>query len=211
MDSILYANLKGRNRIIRTQSVKEQFSEKKIVAALVEVSPTNFDDFAKVSQQYNAALSALQNEIEMNASPGVDDVIDAIERQAASNLTFSDFLGIKANLDNFIDPIARNFLDADFDVFLRGNTAHGLPEYEQAERILNRFFTSLSPDQKEHHDAILEYITYLEVVGPKLAHYFGYQLGNELLYRVIPGYHNDPELPISYRNLLRKYFGKIIE
>ena len=197
--------------MITTQSVIEQFSEKKIVAALAEVLSTNFDDFAKVSQQYHAALSALQNEIEMNANPSVDDITEAIEKQAASNLIFSGYLGIKANLDNFIDPIARNFMDVDSDVFLRENTAHRLPEYEQADRILNRFFTSLSPDQKEYYDAILEYITYLEVVGPKLAHYFGYQLGNELLYRVIPGYHDDPELSMRYRNLLRKYFGKIID
>ena len=35
---------------------------------------------------------------------------------------------------------------------------------------------------------IVVYI-YLETVVPKLAHYYGYLLGNELLPCIIPGYH----------------------
>ena len=52
-----------------------------------------------------------------------------------------------------------------------------------------------------------EYICYLETVGPKLAHYYGYLLGNAMLHRVIPGYQPDLALTLGYFTMLKNYFG----
>jgi len=140
--------------------------------------------------------------------PSVQDLVSAIECQTASNLIFSGFLGLKANLDHFIDPVARNFLDADSEVYLRENTAHRLPEYERAQEIIDSFYNLLSPSQKEIYDDVVEYTSYLENVGPKLAHYYGYLLGNKILYRIIPGYHADLGVTMRYHARLEEYFGK---
>ena len=42
----------------------------------------------------------------------------------------------------------------------------------------------------------------------KLAHYYGYLAGNELLYFLIPGYHADTVLDIRYSHMLEQYFGR---
>ena len=41
----------------------------------------------------------------------------------------------------------------------------------------------------------------------KLAHYYGYLMGNELLQNCVPGYHSDLVLDIQYTNMLEEYFG----
>ena len=56
-------------------------------------------------------------------------------------------------------------------------------------------------------EPIISYKSVLEVSGMKLAHYFGYLLGNQLFYRSIPGYHSDAMLDLRYRCLLEDYFG----
>ena len=114
--------------------------------------------------------------------------MDAIDKQLRSLVLFSGMLGLRANWEHFIDPL-RNFLDADTEVYLREETAHRLPAYKAAQETRDAFFARLSPEEQDIYDAVTEYACYLETVAPKLAHYYGYILGNELLPQVIPGYH----------------------
>ncbi len=41
----------------------------------------------------------------------------------------------------------------------------------------------------------------------KLAHYYGYLMGNELLAHCLPGYHSDMVLDINYTRMIEQYFG----
>lgn len=186
------------------KTVWEDFTGHHMVEAFVQWMSEKSEDFAIDYQRYNAAIDALQKEL----GDAVTDEIDAIAQQCASDLLFSGLLGIKANLDNFIDPVARNFLDVDFEVYLREGTAHRLPEYERAQEVRDQFYSQLTTAQKEIYADILTYASHLEAVGPKLAHYYGYILGNQLLPRVIPGYHEDSVLTIKYSTILENYFGK---
>ena len=104
--------------------------------------------------------------------------------------------------------MTRNFLDVDSEIYLREETAHRLPEYEGAQKVLDQFYALLSPNQKVLYEDVISYSSYLETTAPKLAHYYGYLLGNELLPRIIPGYHGDMALTVRYRMMLRDYFGK---
>ena len=196
--------------MVTMQTVLDQLTGKGIVDALIAVMSGNFPDFAEDRKRYLDTMCVLQTELGDDASPTVQDEMNAIEQQTSSNLIFSGFLGIKANLDNFIDPIARNFLAVDSEIYLREDAAHRLPEYRQAEQVHDRFYALLSNEQKEQYAQVTKYISHLETVGPKLAHYYGYLLGNEILYRVIPGYHSDDALTIRYRMMLQEYFGSQI-
>lgn len=157
--------------------------------------------FSADYQRYIDAIDTLREEL----GEAVTDEINAIEQQCASDLLFSGFLGLKANLDNFTDPVARNFLDVDFEVYLREEVAHRLPEYAQAQKSRERFYSQLTTAQREIYEDVSTYTSHLEMLGPKLAHYFGYLLGNELLPRVVPGYCADSVLTIKYNTLLAKY------
>lgn len=177
----------------------------------MEYLAQNFEDFSDAHRKYISAIKQLENEQEDNTSPASKDLVDAIQQQTASMLLFSIALGMKANLDHFIDPMARTVLDVDFDVFLRENTAHRLPEYEKAQMVINSFLDELLPSQKEVSNTIIEYISYLDSLGPKLLHYWGFSFGDEILYRLIPGYHPDRVLTMQYKSMLDGYLGKELE
>ena len=190
--------------MITMQTVLNQLTRKEIYDSLIHFMTEEFEDFAAIQKQYEYTMDVLQTEVGEQA---VADAVNAIQQQTVSNLLFSSFLGIKANLDNFINPLSRNFLDVDSEIYLREETAHSLPEYEHAQRVLDQFYTLLSPNQKVLYEDVISYRSYLETTAPKLAHYYGYLLGNELLPRIIPGYHEDMSLTVRYRMMLRDYFG----
>ncbi len=188
------------------QKVVEQLTGKQLVRTLETYLEENFESFAEVRSRYAKAVERLRNEGSVMV-PSVDDVVDAIEKQTASNLFFSGVLGIKANLDHFMDPMARTVLDVDFDVFLREETARRLPAYEKAQMVIDAFYVLLTPTQKELFSDILDYISYLETTGPKLAHYYGFILGNEILPNLVLGYYPDYVLSVQYRAKLARYLG----
>lgn len=191
--------------MITMQRILNQMAGKEIYDSLILFMKEEFEDFAAAWKQFEHTMDILQTELDEMT---VMDAMDAVRCQTVSNLLFCGFLGLKANLDNFINPLSRNFLDVDSEVYLREDTAHSLPEYKHAQQVLDRFYSMLSPNQKVLHDDIIEYICHLENTVPKLAHYYGYILGNELFPRIIPGYHTDKVLTIQYRMMLRNYFKR---
>lgn len=190
--------------MVSMKTIFEDLTGHPMVEAFVQWMATESEDFAADHQRYTHAIDALRKEL----GDAVTDEIAAIERQCASNLLFSGLLGLKANLDHFIDPVARSFLEVDPAVYLREETAHRLPEYKSAQKVRDRFYSLLTPAQKETYEAVITYTSHLETVGPKLAHYYGYMLGSELLPRVLPGYHADLVLTMRYTEMLERYFGK---
>ena len=192
-------------------SIMNLLTGEEIYEALIAKMCTMSADFSEDYERYKTAFIRLKEDFAPELMPSIEEEMDAIQKQTCSNLLFSGFLGIKANLDNFIDPIARNFLDVDFETFLREDIAQALPEYEKSQQVHDRFYTHLSPTQKETYEAVTSFVNYLETVGPKLAHYYGYLLGNELLPRIVLGYRPDIVQTIQYRIRLEKFFGQRIE
>ena len=180
----------------------EKVSYKEIVASLVEIMAENFEDFAADQVRFKETISWFEKE-----SCAVGGVVDAIDRRIGSMVVFSYFLGLKANWDHFIDPIGRTFLDVDAEVYLREDMAKRLPDYQNSECIQEAFYAALSPAQKDRYEDITAYICHLETVGPKLAHYYGYILGNQLFHRIIPGYGADTQLTLRYRHTLENYLA----
>ena len=192
-------------------SIMNLLTGEEIYEALIAKICTMSADFSEDYERYKTAFIRLKEDFAPELIPSIEEEMDAIQKQTCSNLLFSGFLGIKANLDNFIDPIARNFLDVDFETFLREDIAQALPEYEKSQQVHDRFYAHLSPTQKETYEAVTSFVNYLETVGPKLAHYYGYLLGNELLPRIVLGYRPDIVQTIQYRIRLEKFFGQRIE
>ena len=192
--------------MVTMQYFLESLTGKPLIQSLENYLEEKFESFPAVHNSYITAIAQLRRELGTSMSPSVDDVVAAVDRQTTSNLLFSGALGIKANLDNFINPLARNFLDVDFGIYLREETAHRLPEYTHAQSVLDQFYTSLSTNQKALYEDVVAYICYLETIAPKLAHYYGYLLGNELFPRIIPGYHMDMPLTAHYRMMLDRWF-----
>jgi len=190
--------------MLTTKTILKQLTGRHIADALVQQMAEKSKEFAVDRQRYINAMNALRRDL----GGAVTEEMNAIARQCASNLLFAGLLGLKANLDNFINPVAKNFLDVDFGVYLREETAHTLPEYVQAQQVRDQFYSRLTSAQQETYEAVISYVSHLETVGPKLAHYYGYLLGNKLLPRVVPGYHADSVLTMRYTDMLSQYLGE---
>ena len=186
----------------------EKVSYKEIVAPIAEVMAERFEDFATDQARFKETISWLENELEGGTSPSVTELVNAIYQRIGSMVLFSWFLGLKANWNHFIDPIGRTFLDVDAEVYLREDVAKRLPDYQNAESVQEQFYAALSPAQQDRYEDITAYICHLETVGPKLAHYYGYMLGNQLFPRIIPGYSADTQLMLRYQYILDNYFGR---
>ena len=189
-----------------------KISYKEIVTKLADVLARNSEEFHEDLAHFNETISLLEAELEQDTSPSVADLVDAIHQQIGSTLLFSCCLGLKANLDHFIDPVSRTFLDVDPEIYLRENIARQLPDYLQAQHVQEQFYRTLSPKQKEKYDdGITTYICHLETVGPKVAHYYSYMLGNQLFPHAVPGYVTDTQLSLQYRYMLETDCGINVE
>lgn len=173
--------------MIDEKTIMDQLTGQALTNSLIEFLEQHCEDFPEIRKKYQEAIAQTEEGKKL---------AEAIDAQTASDLLFSAVLGLKANLDHFRDPIARTFLEVDPEIYLRESVAHSLPQYIEAQKIR---------DAAEYDDDITAYTTYLENVGPKLAHYFGYLLGDELLPRVIPGYQPDPILTIRYQAWVQEY------
>lgn len=185
------------------QTVFRLLSGNLVAETLEALMADQLPDFSDVQRNYADAVAAL--ELDMGAD-AVKAETESIKRQMASTFLFCGVLGVKANLDNFLDPVARSFLGTDPEIYLRERTARMLPEYQEAEASRARFFARLTPKQRLLYEGVTEYDIYLKTVGPKLAHYYGYLLGNWLLPKIIPSYQPDPAQTFSYRMMLKSFF-----
>lgn len=175
--------------MIDTKTIMGQLTGQALTNSLIEFLEQHCGDFPEIHGKYQEAIARTEEG---------KTLAEAIDAQTTSDLLFSAALGLKANLDHFRDPIARTFLEVDPEIYLRESVAHSLPQYIEAQKVRNTV---------ETNDDIIAYTTYLETFGPKLAHYFGYLLGDELLLRIVPGYQPDPLLTIRYRDWVRTYMG----
>jgi hypothetical protein len=83
--------------------------------------------------------------------------------------------------------------------------ARTLPEYASAQGVIDRFREQLPPEAQEIFESVAVYLAHLETVVPKIAHYEGFLLGNELLYYVLPGYHSDVLLTVRYCEMINEH------
>jgi len=196
---------------VKTREIIEYLAGNEIVKEMENYIERNFEDFQEVRRNYVNAIEQLENELDHNDLSYSQTLAEAIEQQVASVMLFSGALGVKANLDHFLYPMGKTVLDVDFDVFLNERIAVRLPEYEKAQTVVESYLKKIPPERNDIYEAIIEYVSYLETVGPKLANYFAFALGDEILFRVVPGYYPDRTLTTRYLDILVDYFGREIE
>ena len=190
--------------MLTLQNFLNQISHKDIFDSLVHMMEDTFQDFPEVQSNYIRAMDALKKDL---GEESVKKEKEAIQKRIASTLFFSGWLGFQANLNYFLDPVAGDFLNAEPEIFLKEKTARTLPDYETAQEMQKQFYAGLNDAQRLIYEDVTEYICYMETVGPKLAHYYGYLLGNARLHRVVPGYQPDMAFTLRYAMMLENHFG----
>ena len=190
--------------MLTLQNTSHGLFEKDLCTSLVRILENSFRDFPEVERKYQQAMNELQKNL---GEAPVANEKEAIHKAISSTLFYSVILGIEASRNYYTDPVAGDFLNTEPEIYLKEKTARTLPDYEAAQEMRRQFYAGLNNAQRNIYQDVAEYICYLETVGPKLAHYCGYLLGNAILQRIVPGY--DPHIAVTlrYRMMLENYFG----
>ena len=200
----------------KTMISKMQFMNsvlgKPIVDAVVQTLYNQSNDFPAIYEAYLAAVEKMHAVLGPDAKHEIQKYVTAIEQMASSNLYYAGMQGLKMNYDHFVNPMTPNctWPQVDYDDYLRPHMADQLPLYETAYRFKQKFEKQLPEELREAEEAVCSYETALECSGMKLAHYYGYLMGNELLCHCIPGYYRDMVLDIKYTHMIEGYFGRRI-
>lgn len=187
---------------------KIQFIEsllgKPVVDALIQTLYNQMEDFPDIYQGFLNAIEKLHAELGSEAKNDIKKYVTAVEQMCASNLYYAGMQGLKMNYDHFVNPMMPNctWPQVDYDDYLRPHIAESLPLYQTAYQFKEKFEKLLPENLESVIEVVTSYETALECSGLKLAHYYGYLMGNELLYHCVPGYHPDMVLDYKYTQML---------
>lgn len=183
---------------------------KPVVDALIQTLYNQMEDFPSIYRAYLDAIEKLHAELGPEAKNEIKKYITAIEQMCASNLYYAGTQGLKMNYDHFVNPMTPNctWPQVEYDDYLRPHIAESLPLYQSAYRFKEKFEKQLPKNLESVIEAVTSFESALECGGVKLAHYYGYLMGNELLYHCVSGYHPDMVLDLRYTQMLEQYFGR---
>ena len=175
-----------------------------ILDELVELIHTHDETFLQEEAIYHEAVEDLKKTMPVDS---VNEYIRACQTEVVANILYAAYEGYRANLVNFYSPCATTFPRMDFTDYIRDHLVGHFPPTMDAYHIREAFIKALSEAAREAEEAVSGYFALLDVHGPKVAHYVGYELANRLLPWVVPGYREDHSQTTIYRRELKKYMG----
>ena len=186
------------------ESILSQLTSNVLVSDLKTVLREQDPEFPPVDAAFKEATCALASRI---GKEEAEKLLAAKDQQILSDLVYAAYLGFQANLSNFHNPVASQFTKLDYDVFLREHIMQKLTHRESAEKVITALRDTYKDALSEYEEAIQSYYIYLEVAGPKLAHFWGYAFANRFLPWVEPGYVSDGAQTSVYALELHRDLG----
>ena len=164
--------------------------------------------FEDEHRQYIHSVDTLMDSLCGEDSLTVMEYIAAKEKAFCSEMIYIAWLGFQQNIACFKNPINTEFLKLDYETIHRENSFQSLPNILSALSAINDFdcsLRSLPDDIQNIAMGITDFFSYLETVGYKLAHYFGFVFADRFLGYVIPGYAPDTATTMQYAMMLQEY------
>ena len=164
--------------------------------------------FEDEHRQYIHSVDTLMDSLCGEDSLTVMEYIAAKEKAFCSEMIYIAWLGFQQNIACFRNPINTEFLKLDYETIHRENSFQSLPNILSALSAINGFdcsLRSLPDDIQNIAMGITDFFSYLETVGYKLAHYFGFVFADRFLGYVIPGYAPDTATTMQYAMMLQEY------
>lgn len=186
------------------ESTLSQLTSPSIVEDLRNTLRKNDQEYLPVEATFYEAMRSLSNRIGTSV---VQELMEAWDQQICSDLIYAGYLGFQANLANFRNPVASQFTALDYETFLREHIMQAMPRRNQAEATAAAIQDAYEEALTEFEDAIRDYYVYLEVTGPKLAHFWGYRFANHFLPWAEPGYVSDGAQTSVYALELHRDLG----
>lgn len=164
--------------------------------------------FEDEHRQYIHSVDTLMDSLCGEDSLTVMEYIAAKEKAFCSEMIYIAWLDFQQNIACFRNPINTEFLKLDYETIHRENSFQSLPNILSALSAINDFdcsLRSLPDDIQNIAMGITDFFSYLETVGYKLAHYFGFVFADRFLGYVIPGYAPDTATTMQYAMMLQEY------
>ena len=175
---------------ILTKVTDSELVFQNVMETLRTVDPSFEDEH----RQYLHSVDTLMNSLRTEDSTKVMGYIAAKENAFCSEMIYIAWLGFQQNIACFRNPINTEFLKLDYETIHRENSFQFLPKIHRALSEINDFdcaLRSLPEDIQNTAMEITDFFSYLETVGFKLAHYFGFAFADRFLGHVVPGYAPD--------------------
>ena len=162
-------------------------------------------EYSEAEKSCQKAVQSLKSTLKPDISPMLDAYIAAEDARISACLRILFWKGLHQNEACFRDPIQKKFLDLDFEDICQERVLNNLPEAVRAYDCARQFHLALSHADQEQAEPVTEYYCHLETAGYKLAHYWGFRYGDDLLPKVVPGYVPDLAVTVAYRRMVRDY------
>lgn len=189
------------------EQIKDLMVGKSVITDLADVIRANDKEFMESEKKYQAAVETLRANLPADLTPSLDEFLEAWETDIISSVAYAGYLGFRVNLENFHHPIGIDFVMKDTIDYLRDHLFGHFPINYRNSNIRDQFCKNLPEDFQSLHDDILDYFVHLECTGPKLAHYAGYIIANNILPWVEPGYREDYCQTLAFTAETEKYMG----
>lgn len=163
---------------------------------------THDTEYPEVEKAYQEAVQSLKTALKPDTIPLLDVYITAQDDRITACLRFLFWQGLHLNEACFRDPIQKHFLNQDFEDICQEGILNSLSEAVRAYDYGWQLYLSLTDAEKAQAEPITEYHCHLETAGYKLAHYWGFRYGDELLSKVVPGYVPDLAVTVAYRRMV---------
>ena len=189
------------------EQIKDLMIGKSVIADLADLLRANDTDFAESEKNYYAAVEKLRAALPAEQTPTLDEYLSACETDVISVVAYAGYLGFRVNLENFHHPIGIDFVRLDTIDYLKDHLFGHFPINYRNSQVREAFYKSLPEGLQGLEDSIQDYFTHLECAGPKLAHYAGYIIANNILPWVEPGYREDYCQTMAFTAETEKYMG----
>lgn len=193
-------------------TVKSVFTQvtdpKSVFQNIMDTLRTVDPSFEDEHRQYIHSVDILMDFLCGEDSFIVTEYIAAKENAFCSEMIYIAWLGFQQNIACFRNPINTEFLKLDYETIHRENSFQSLPNILSALSAINNFdcaLRSLPEDIQNTAMEITDFFSYLETVGFKLAHYFGFAFADRFLGHVVPGYAPDSATTTQYAMMLQEY------
>ena len=189
------------------EQIKDLMIGKSVIADLADLLRANDTDFAESEKNYYAAVEKLRAALPAEQTPTLDEYLSACETDVISAVAYAGYLGFRVNLENFHHPIGIDFVRLDTIDYLKDHLFGHFPINYRNSQVREAFYKSLPEGLQNLEESVQDYFTHLECTGPKLAHYAGYIIANNILPWVEPGYREDYCQTMAFAAETEKYMG----
>ena len=188
------------------QLINPKFVMSKVKEILREVDP----DYEKEEQAFIAACATFEAGLGDSISFTAQNYLDALEESFASDIVFVVGRGFKLNLDIYHNPVNALAFKLDYEDLHQERMMPLVPAAKKANMASYDYLEELRAthrDKLDLLDGINSFYSYLQTIGYKVAHYYGFVLADQLLPHLVPGYYADSAYVSTYGLILNKDIG----